>query len=158
MVFGPFLWSFGSKLMVSDHEIASHLVIHVLVSFNAPVLVTGLFPFLWSFWISSWRFLEFVFHQFSWFTLISSINICALVNSCVINPCDWPRYFYGIGHPFLVISGFLIIDFWDLCFTTFFSWHWYVCHLLWLGELNKEYDILFGAMRFLRFCMTFMIL
>ena len=32
------LWSFGSKLMVSNHGIAFHFVIHVLVSFHAPVL------------------------------------------------------------------------------------------------------------------------
>ena len=31
------------------------------------------------------RFLEFVLHQFSWFLLISFINSCALVNSCVID-------------------------------------------------------------------------
>ena len=32
------LWSFSSKLMVSNHGIAFHFVIHVLVSFHAPVL------------------------------------------------------------------------------------------------------------------------
>ena len=44
-------------------------------------------------WLDFLRwFLEFMLHQFSWFPLISFINICALVNLCVIDFCDWHWY------------------------------------------------------------------
>ena len=44
-------------------------------------------------WLDFLRwFLEFMLHQFSWFPLISFINICVLVNLCVMDFCDWHWY------------------------------------------------------------------
>ena len=105
----PVLWSFDSIcngvathglravcgasaqfVMVSNHGISVPFVIHVLVGFMLPFVI-GLPP-LW-FLDFLCRFLEFVFHQFSWFPLISFINICALVNLCVIDFCDWHWYY-----------------------------------------------------------------
>ena len=103
----PVLWSFDSNwwvathglravcgasaqfVMVSNHGISVPFVIHVLVGFMLPFVI-GLPP-LWFVDFLRW-FLDFVFHQFSWFPLISFINICALVNLCVIDFCDWYWY------------------------------------------------------------------
>ena len=62
-------------------------------------------------WLDFLRwFLEFVIHQFSWFPLISFINMCALVNLCVIDFCEWHWYNLSIFvHRWICVSftGFL---------------------------------------------------
>ena len=138
----PVLWSFDSIcdgvathglravcgasaqfVMVSNHGISVPFVIHVLVGFMLPFVI-GLPP-LWFLDFLRW-FLEFVFHQFSWFPLISFINICALVNLCVIDFCDF---------------WISCVVFWNLCVIDFCDWHWYYRQYLWFGERNKEYDV-----------------
>ena len=107
MVFGPFVWSFGSKLMVSYHDIASRSCDTYVGEFSCSRSCDRPPPLLfYDFWISCVEFQNLCFTNFSdfhWYDLSIFVHWWIRVSlTCY-------EYKFWVWYPFWIFEKILVI-------------------------------------------------